>query len=87
MAVLFTSIIGEKGIRDLKFLRKDTDRPMDMHWCELKEETFFDIATNYKVDDEDGIHIRCSYAVVRNAYTKQVHNVYFLGSGVDAEVR
>ena len=75
------------GIHDLTFVGKDANWIMDMKSFELSETIFFQVSTDYKVDDEDSKKkdVQCTYDVVLNAFTEQVYNRYYTDSGMTVE--
>jgi hypothetical protein len=77
------------GVHDLTFVGKDANWIMEMKSFELSETFFFQVNTDYKVDNEDEgskkKDVQCTYDVVLQAFTEQVFNKYYTNSGFTAE--
>ncbi len=76
-----------EGVHDLTFVGKDSGGVWDPEWFELSSRLLFSLETDYKVDDENGRDVQCTYAKVKNAYIEQVYNRYYSDSGTSAEAK
>lgn len=74
-----------EGVHDITFVGRDVQSVWDPRWFELSSQLLFTLETDYKVDDNDGKDIQCTYDTVQNAYTDQVYNRYYSNSGTSAE--
>ena len=59
------------------FVAKDSGGVMNWKSFELSDKLFFRLLTDYKIDDQNGKDIQCTYDAVRDAYTEQVFNRYY----------
>ena len=50
---------------------------LNLQSFELSETLVFQVATDYKVDDNNGKDVQCTYKVVKSAYNEQVFERYF----------
>jgi hypothetical protein len=64
------------GIHDVTFVGKDANGVMNLEWFKLSEKLLFKITTDYRVDDQNGEDVQCTYSTVKDAYTEQVYNIY-----------
>ena len=69
------------GVHDLTFVAKNSGGLFDLEWFELSETLIFRLATDYKVDDANGIDVQCTYEVVKEHYIEQVYTRYYSSSG------
>lgn len=79
----------EVGTHDLTFVAKDANGVMNMKYFELSDKMVFNIATDYKVNDnkDSAQDVQCTYDVVKAAYTEQVYNVYYSNSGSSVDAK
>jgi len=75
------------GVHDLVFVATGGHWIMTWKSFKLSEKIFFQISTDYKIDDQNGKDVQCTYNVVKDAYTEQVFNRYFVNTGSTAEAK
>mmetsp|Transcript_614 Transcript_614/g.699 ORF Transcript_614/g.699 Transcript_614/m.699 type:complete len:819 (-) Transcript_614:14-2470(-) len=73
------------GIHDLTFVATEAGSVMNWKSFELSDKLFFKLDTDYKVNDENGNDVQCTYSVVKDAYMEQVFNRYFSTTFSSAE--
>jgi len=75
------------GVHDLTFVGKDANWIWKMKSFDLSEDLFFEVSTDYKVDDQESgkRDVQCTYDVVLHAFTTQVYDRYYFDSGSTAE--
>ena len=69
------------GVHDLTFVAKDSGGLFNLKSFELSDRLIFTLETDYKVDDQNGVDIQCTYEVVKEHYTEQVYARYYSDSG------
>ena len=52
---------------------------------ELMDQVVFSVSTDYKVDDQNGKDVQCTYIVLKDAFTEQVYNKMSTSKSADEE--
>ena len=68
------------GIHDLVFVGTSANGLMDWKSFELSEKLLFRLSTDYKVNDQNGKDVQCTYDTVKASYIDQVFNRYYNGT-------
>ena len=76
-----------EGVHDLTFIGTESNGVWNLEWFELSKQLLFSLDTDYKIDDENGVDVQCTYSTVMNAYINQVYNRYFSNSALSAEIK
>ncbi len=69
-----------EGIQDLTIVAKGTNGVMNLQWIELSGSFSFMINSDYKVDDNNGKDVQCSYSLLLEAFTNQVYVRYSMSN-------
>ena len=64
-----------EGVHDVTFVGRNQGGVLDVMFFELSDSWSFSIKTDYRVDDNNGDDVQCTYNVVKEAFTEQVFNV------------